>query len=372
MPSRIEKLTAISAQQKIDYFLFTAAPSVKYFSGYFFYFEYGISPFHFVPAALFVKPSYASTLIIADNELQQEQYLLPGISVSHYLSYGYESPTQPAQQFLQQLFAALDTHHSGTTRVGIEPSSFPKLLADALIQRYTGIEFVDISGEIQQLRAIKDNDEIDCIKKAAHLCDIGQATVLQQAKAGISELELFNIVCTAIESSVGERVPLMCDLGSGIRTASGGGMPGNKIIENGDLVLSDFTVCLNGYWGDSCNTIVIDSATTEQKEIFTRIKETLQMGIDAIRPGVRALDIDKLMRSHAGNFPHHGGHGVGIQYHEEPRIVPYNEMILLPNMVIALEPAIYRENFGIRLEHLVVVTENGCEIITQFQHRFER
>ena len=74
---------------------------------------------------------------------------------------------------------------------------------------------------------------------------------------------------------------------------------------------------------------------------------------------------------HIGNFPHHGGHGVGTVYHEEPRIVPYNNSLLEPNMVIALEPAIYKEDYGIRLEHLVVVTETGCEILTNFQHRFE-
>ncbi|MFT3949888.1 MAG: Xaa-Pro peptidase family protein [Agriterribacter sp.] len=370
MLSRVEKLNTIADQKKIDAFLLTAAPSVKYFSGYFFYFEYGVSPFHFLPAALFVKPSYTSTIILADNELQQEQHLLPGITVSPYSSYVYETPTQPAQQFLQQLFAVLDKHNTAKARIGIEPAFFPVLLADALAHRYAGIEFVDVSAEIQQLRAIKDNDEIECIKKAAHLCDIGQATVLKNAEAGISELELFNIVCTAIESNAGERVPLMCDLGSGVRTAAGGGMPGNKIIESGDLVLSDFTVCLNGYWGDSCNTIAVGEPTAEQKKIFAQVKETLQMGIDAIYPGVKALEIDKLMRSYAGNFPHHGGHGVGIDYHEEPRIVPYNEMVLLPNMVIALEPAVYKNDFGIRLEHLVQVTENGCEIITRFQHQF--
>lgn len=372
MSSRIEKLNSIATQKKIDSFLLTTAPSVKYFSGYFFYFEYGVSPFHFLPAALYIKPSSTTTLIIADNELEQEKHIPPGITVKPYSSYVHETPAQPEQHFMQQLFTVLDKHNKGRIRIGIESAFFPMLLVEAITSKYPDAEFVDITTEIRQLRAIKDNDEIEFIRKAAHLCDIGQEMVWKKAQPGISELELFNIVCTAIESSVGERVPLMCDLGSGIRTATGGGMPGNKIIEAGDLVLSDFTACLNGYWGDSCNTLVVGEPTAEQRRIFAAVKETLDMGIDAIRPGVRALDIDKLMRNHAGNFPHHGGHGVGIQYHEEPRIVPYNEMILLPNMVIALEPAIYNSDFGIRLEHLLLVTEAGCEIITQFKHRFEQ
>lgn len=370
--SRIEKLNAIAEKKGIDSFLFTAAASVKYFSGYFFYFEYGVSPFHFLPASLFVKPSDTATLIIADNELEQEKNLLPGISVSSYSSYVYETAAKPTQEFLQQIFSLLDRHPGTNARIGIEPASFPMLLSDALISRYPGIEFIDITLEIQLLRVIKDADEIECIRKAAHLCDIGQALVLQKARAGISEMELFNIVRTAIDSSIGERVPVMCDLGSGLRTATGGGMPGNKIIENGDLVLSDFTVCLNGYWGDSCNTMVVGEPTPGQAKVFELIKETLQLGIEAIRPGVSARDIDQVMRRHGGNFPHHGGHGVGIQYHEEPRIVPYNQMILQPNMVIALEPAVYQKDFGIRLEHLVLVTENGNEVLTQFEHRFKQ
>ena len=372
MLSRIEKLTVVAETKKIDVFLLTSAPSVKYFSGYFFYFEYGVSPFHILPAALVVKPSSSATLIIADNELQQESSLLPGISTAPYASYVYENPSVPSEQFLQQLFNLLDGPTQGKIRIGIEAQHLSILLADALTARYSGIEYVDVTTEIQQLRAVKDPDEIACIKKAARLCDIGQETVLKHAKPGMTELELFSIVCNAIESGEGQRVPLMCDLSTGKNTTSGGGMPGNTKIETGDLVLSDFTACLNGYWGDSCNTIVIGTPSDAQQKTFTQVKESLQMGIDAIRPGVRALDIDKIMRSHAGNFPHHGGHGVGIQYHEEPRIVPYNETILVPNMVIALEPAIYNNEFGIRLEHLVLVTETGSENITQFQHRFEQ
>jgi Xaa-Pro aminopeptidase len=98
----------------------------------------------------------------------------------------------------------------------------------------------------------------------------------------------------------------------------------------------------------------------------------LAIGIDATRPGARAMDIDALMRAHTGDYAHHSGHGVGVMYHEEPRIVPYNKMVIVPNMIIALEPAIYMKEYGIRLEHLLRVTESGCEVLTQFKHSFEQ
>ena len=84
------------------------------------------------------------------------------------------------------------------------------------------------------------------------------------------------------------------------------------------------------------------------------------------------IDIDKLMRAHIGNYPHHSGHSVGTAYHEEPRITPYNMIELEPGMLVALEPAIYKEDWGIRLEHLILVTPTGAEILTKYRHRLEK
>jgi Xaa-Pro aminopeptidase len=120
---------------------------------------------------------------------------------------------------------------------------------------------------------------------------------------------------------------------------------------------------------------VIGNPTRLQSEHFNLVKEALDLGINAVKPGIRASTIDQLMREHlssAGGYKHHSGHGVGLAYHEDPRIVPYNNTELVPNMVIALEPAIYHEGYGIRLEHLVVVTQTGCKILSEFNHRFER
>ena len=185
----------------------------------------------------------------------------------------------------------------------------------------------------------------------------------------MTELELFGLVRQDMEARVGARLPLMADLSSGQGTASGGGMPTNNKIKQGDLLLCDLTPCLNGYWGDSCNTIVVGESTVAQRKIFALVQEALAIGVGAIRPGVQAREIDRLMRAHIGQYPHHSGHGVGLHYHEEPRIVPYNERPLEEGMVIALEPAIYEWDQGIRLEHLVLVTADGSETLTRFQHR---
>lgn len=371
MQSRIEKLNPIAESKDIDAFLITSLPSAKYFSGYYFYFEYGLSPFQLLPAALIVVPGKSAALLLADNELQQKENVNSDISIKSYNSYVYETPLDFTNQFLVELHDWFRENNIKRGRIGIEANHFPLSIANSLQAKYPDIQFVDIAVEISALRAVKDKDEIEAIRAACKLCDIGQTAVVKYARPGITELELFAEVRSEIDTSVGARVPLMADLVSGSSTAGGGGMPTNKTIKQGDLILSDLTPCLNGYWGDSCNTIFIGDATAEQKKNYELVKEALAIGINAIRPGVPAKEIDHLMRNHIGNFPHHGGHGVGIVYHEEPRIVPYNNSILESNMVIALEPAIYKEDYGIRLEHLVVVTETGCEILTNFQHCFE-
>lgn len=366
--SRIEKLNKLRELKNADAFLFSSASSVKYLSGYFYNFETGPSPFQLLPAALFVGPEQDACLLVADNETPQVTD--PSISIKTYTSYVYEQPLVFTDQFLAGLHSIVKQYGTGRARIGIEKNSLPLIIAESLASAYSQITWIDITAEINALRAIKDKDEILFIRQAAALCDAGQEAVLKYARPGMTELELFASVRKEMEHAAGTRVPLMADLVSGPRTASGGGIPNNKIINPGDLVLSDLTPCLQGYWGDSCNTMIVGEPDAEQKKTFVLVKEALDIGIDAIRPGVSASEIDRLMRAHIGNYPHHSGHGVGIMYHEEPRIVPYNHTLLEPGMVIALEPAIYTGDYGIRLEHLLAVTETGCEVLTQFRHRF--
>ncbi|MEX6689963.1 Xaa-Pro peptidase family protein [Danxiaibacter flavus] len=375
MENRIQKLKAIQKAKKLDAFLITSFASLKYLSGYFFYFEHGLSPFQLLPAALVVGPELQAGLILADNETQQLPFIHPAISISTYESYVYQKDIDAVNQFVFQLDETFKQLGIKTGRLGVEPNALPASLLLFLGSRYPAVELVDITADIAGLRIIKDADEIALIRQSARLSDIGQSAVLRLARSGMSELELFNLVRRQIEEAAGTRVPLMADFVSGASTATGGGLPTNKIINEGDLILSDFTPCLNGYWGDSCSTIAVGMPTTEQQNTFNLVREALEIGINTIRPGVQAKEVDSAMRRHlqaAGNFEHHGGHGVGVVYHEEPRITPYNTMLLQPGMVIALEPAVYKDDFGIRLEHLVAVTDDGCEVLTTFNHSFEQ
>jgi len=374
MKSRIALLDKILERKYADAFLITSPRSVQHLCGYFFNFETGPSPFHLIPAALVVLPALGAYLVIADNESGQLTDLNPEIMLVPYKSYSYDKPLEYGKHFKNCIFELVKSKGRRSLTIGIEPESLPAFISISLREKYPDIEFVDITADVQDLRLIKDDDELNMIRAATRLCDIGQAAVTKHARTGISELDLFSMVRWEIESAAGRRVPMMADLVSGTRTGEGGGNPSTRVMNPRDLVMSDLTPCLDGYWGDTCSTIVLGKPTAGQQELFNKIKDTLEMGIKALKPGVRACDIDSLMRKQLapmGEYSHHSGHGVGLAYHEEPRIVPYNETELRPNMVIALEPGIYNRDFGIRLEHLAVITENGSEVISKFDHFFE-
>jgi len=373
--TRLDRLEVLAKTKKLDGFLFTSPSSIKCFSGYYYNFETGMSPFHVLPAALFVFPFELKTLLVADNEQDKLSGLHPDVHVLYYSSYTYEKPLHFTEDFFRQVVKIIKANKLSNASIAIEQNSLPWGFYKALHEHSPEIKLTDVTSDLTYLKAIKDEDEIGNIRKASQLADIGQAAILKYAREGITELELFSKARLVMETEAGTRVPMMTDLVSGKYTASGGGNPTNKIINENDLILSDLTPCLNGYWGDSCNTMVVGNPTDEQKRIFYLVKEALEIGINAIHPGVKACDVDYVMRKHLekeGGFSHHGGHGVGTGYHEEPRIVPYNTMQLQQGMIIALEPAVYKNDFGIRLEHLMLVTDNGCEILTKFNHCFEQ
>ncbi len=367
MVSRIPRLDQIESERKIDAFLLTSSIVVKYLTGYFHDFEIGLSPFQLIPAALVYFPRQTPTLLVADNEPVDAGDMGPDIQIMKYFSYTYDKSLNFTGDFLKILGKAFGHGTNGRLRIGIETGSVPYVVVEFVATQFPNAEFLDISSDLTQMRMIKDPDEIRAIRASTRLCDVGQESVMNHAKQGMSELELFALVRADMENAAGKRIPLMADLVSGDRTAEGGGNPSSRILKPGDAILSDLTPCLDGYWSDTCNTIIVGGPGREQRRIFHKVKETLERGLDMIKPGVRACDIDHFMReilAPCGSYSHHSGHGVGLAYHEEPRIVPYSATELKSGMVITLEPGIYTQDFGIRLENLAVVTQSGYEVIS--------
>src|SRR5882757_8795974 len=143
--TRIEKLNKFYKSRSVDAFLITSPVAIKYFSGYFFNFETGPSPFHLLPAALLIIPGGEASLIIADNELDRVPTSHPGISISPYASYEYSRAPDFTKQFLVQLNKAIRQYKLQHARVGIEPNTLPYAVSRALGGQYPKMGFKDIT-----------------------------------------------------------------------------------------------------------------------------------------------------------------------------------------------------------------------------------
>lgn len=259
------------------------------------------------------------------------------------------------------------------SKVAIEPEEIPAALLDALRVKCPSLEFCSVKDRLSTFRMVKDAEEIETMRGALALCDLGQELAKQQATAGRSEVEIFSSLRGAMEAQEGGRVPIIADVVSGPRTALTGGPPSARKLESGDLLIVDLVPRHLGYWGDSCNTCCAGQPRKEYKDAFTGLKSVLSDAIGMVRPGLRSCDLDKFVRAGVaklgGSYPHHTGHGLGISWHEEPRIVPYNPIPLEADMIIALEPGMYFEgNWGMRLEYVLRVTATGAEVLSKYRH----
>jgi Xaa-Pro aminopeptidase len=261
-------------------------------------------------------------------------------------------------------------------RVGAELPWLPSAVFVSVMEACPQLHFADIHTKIAELRQVKSPSELQRLRRAVHLCDCGQRAARDLAQPGMTEVELFSQIHGAMEKEAGCRVPLLADVLSGPRTAQAGGPPTSRKLCQGDLLLVDLVARRDGYWGDSCNTLAIGTPSSWQQALFDRVHSALSDAIAQVKPGLPASELDRFLRQRTdeggGSFPHHAGHGIGVSWHEEPRIVPYNSRELVEGMVIALEPGIYvNGQYGLRLESVVAVTSTGAELLTGFTHTLQ-
>jgi Xaa-Pro dipeptidase len=328
-----------------DAFVASDPATVAWLTGFAADETWGPNPFAGPPLAV-IRPDASVVALVSEDEA-------PALAESSCEVVGYEGFTMSPLDPLARRAAALAALGlSG--RVGVE---------DALLAVPGGTAVPADAHTLRLLRAVKDADEIELVRTAIRLCDVGQAAAREALRSGISELEAWASVQSAMELAAGERLALLCDFVAGERTAAAGGAPGPGIVREGDLAIVDLVPRLAGYFGDSCATIATGEVTAEIRSAHARCADALERGLVALRPGVRAGDLDALVREGL-DYPHHSGHGVGTAAHEEPRIVTGSETVLAPGMIVALEPGFYPGPWGMRVERLALVNETGCEVLS--------
>jgi len=228
----------------------------------------------------------------------------------------------------------------------------------------------------------KTSAEIDAIRLANRIANVGLKAFVEYLKPGIPEADVAAEVEAAIYRQIGHdrtfhsRGWAMVQSGPNCADAGRFNRSTGRRLENGDLVLIELATCVNGYWSDLTRTAAIGSPKPEVEQILAVARDAQQTAIDGIRPGMSAASIDALARDKiaaqglAAFFTHHTGHHVGFRYHDPGfLILPGESAKLEPGMVITIEPGVYvaERGTGARIEDNVLVTEAGHEVLSRIE-----
>lgn len=228
---------------------------------------------------------------------------------------------------------------------------------------------------IRQLRMVKDADEVEALRRAGAAIDRVHARMDEWLRAGRTEAEVAADITAAILEE-GHTAAAFVIVGSGPHGADPHHEVSDRVIESGDIVVIDIGGPVEpGYYSDSTRTYSIGEPNPEIATKIAVLEKAQQTAVDAVRPGVRAEDVDAAARNllaaagYGEAFVHRTGHGIGLSVHEEPYIVSGNDDTLQPGMAFSIEPGIYfRGEWGARIEDIVVVTEDGCESMNLRPH----
>jgi Xaa-Pro aminopeptidase len=346
----------------IEQALFASPASVTWLTGFAPPVQLGPSPFAGGPPLVW----YARgewTLIVLDSYAAAAA--ATGCVVADYLGYTVEAPITPAEHLTETLRKVTGNLVPGS--LGVEERTVPIYVRAALSG---DAPIVPIDGLLTPLRVHKTNEELAKLRENFALTDVGHAAARKAIRPGQTEIDIWSVTHAAIQKAAGRRVPLGNDCTVGRRGHSGG-WPLDVEIEPGDSFVLDLSTQLHGYWSDSCGTYYAGEPSQRQLAMHRTVTEALELAISLVKPGAISGEIDRQVREFmaSAGYPiyfHHTGHGVGVTGHEEPRIVPYNDMRIEPGMVIMLEPGIYFPGeTAIRLEDAVLVTDDGVEILTK-------
>jgi Xaa-Pro aminopeptidase len=236
-----------------------------------------------------------------------------------------------------------------------------------------GLELVPTRGVVEGLRSVKEEAELDAIRRAAAIGDAAFARLAEERFVGRTEREVAWRMETFLreEGAHGPSFPVV--VAAGVTGATPHGKPGDRTIEAGETVVVDAGAVLDGYCSDCTRTFATGDLPQELERAYSICLDAQLAGLGAVRTGVGGADADAAARSvieaagYGEAFGHGLGHGVGLAVHEEPALRKESTDILEPGNVVSVEPGIYLPGLGgVRIEDLVIVTEDGAEVLTPF------
>ena len=234
--------------------------------------------------------------------------------------------------------------------------------------------YVSMTSDLPMLRAIKDAAEIERLAAAGAAADQTYEEIVKVRFAGRSEAELGADLASLLRQFGHSQVDFTV-VGSGPNGANPHHEIGDRVIEEGDMVVLDFGGLRYGYGSDTTRTVHVGEPTQEERDVHDIVRAAQQAGFEAVKPGIECQEVDRVPRAviteagYGEYFIHRTGHGIGLTTHEPPYMVEGETHIVQPGMCFSIEPGIYLPNrFGVRIEDIVTVTSDGGRRLNQTPH----
>lgn len=347
--SRLERIRLKMQEEKLDTFILTSPENRRYLSG-------------FTGTTAILLITLEKAYLLTDfRYIQQATAQAPDFQVVKIANM-YSSLAELAQK---------------AVRVGFEEEYTTYADYLDLKESLSQAELVPQSKLLSELRSIKDAEELEEIRQAVKLADDAFSHILQFVEVGQTEEEISLELEFAMRRKGASGGSFDFIVASGLRSSMPHGVASSKKVQQGDFLTMDYGAIYQGYCSDITRTLCFGEPTEKQREIYEIVLCAQKAGIAALKPGIPGKEVDAVARGiiaeagYGDYFGHGLGHSVGLAIHEGPNLNLREERILKPGMVITIEPGIYIPDWGgVRIEDMAVITENGCEVLTQAPKEF--
>lgn len=266
----------------------------------------------------------------------------------------------------------------GINVIGIEAERISVAQFERLKESLRKVKVRKLNGIVERMRSVKDEFELQLIRKAAKVADDAYEHALSLIRPGVKEREIALELERFIKSSGAEDISFGIIVASGYRSAMAHGIASDKAIERGDVVVLDFGAVCDGYHSDLTRTVAVGKADGKSRSIYSAVYEAQLAAIECVRSGKTMKQVEMVARKalrtsgYERYFKHGIGHGVGLEIHELPSPKQSDGGLMKAGCVVTIEPGIYVEGVcGVRIEDMVLVKQDGYEVLTSAQKQSE-
>ena len=347
---RIKKLKKLLKEKGMLPYLITDLNNIKYLTG-------------FAGSNAFLLIDDVESFIVSDSRYEEYARSLLPKSLNFFLQEGSAAGAIKGCMGI-----------TGKGEIFVESHSVTLLFHDELKKALKRVRIIPAEEDpVAQLREVKDESEIALLREACTITDRCFSHLLQFIKPGMSEWD----IAVEIDYYYKKNGCTACSFDPIVASAAGSSMPHynpseDKKIARGDILLIDMGCLYRGYNSDLTRTIFVDSVDSALGDIYSIVYEAQGKAVSSVRAGMETGKLDSVARDfisdhgYGENFGHGLGHGVGIEIHELPAVKKNSSTKLRKNMVITVEPGIYIPGKGgVRIEDTVLVTPDGCELLTK-------